>query len=492
MNRNDLVVLVKKVIFVLLALSMMILTAKCASALPNLSVSIPSSFDVHVGQDYFFNMTLANIGDVPLYNLTFTPLRSTYFPNITNMSSNSSSNYLVRISPVEVFDESYVMKFSYYYYLTEIPAPRIIDVSFDLSSFIPDSVDLYVGDTIRFTNDDDVPGVIKDYNDSFSLSIDVGGSDSHVFTAPGDYVVYHQARGFVLNVHVNNNSVGTLAHSNSLDVVVPVRIVSTYPAGELVINVVTDDMIGDFDKPQEGVIEVKNVGSRTIEDINLSCLWAVFEENDFDLSPGLNKIFKFNATPFNITKTIMTNLTHNVIVNATSKNAFPAYDSFDFFVNYHNFYEIATGNYTITSVLLSAEESIALCSQNPSYPGCDKLMTEKPIEKIIEKEATHEVSESDVKANMDAIGNVDDGFERMENRYKVIEGDVSALNSNMSLLTSVADDLNERLKKSDRNNLIRNIVFWVLFIVISGSTATILIIRWYQYHKEVYEMENEG
>lgn len=484
--------ILKKILIFLLALLMVFLTFKGALALPNLTVSMPADLDVFVGEDYFFNMTLSNIGDSSLINISFNQLRSTYFPNISGLGANSSSVYLVRVSPVEVFDESYILGFSYFYYVSEIPNPRLIDVTFDSTAFSISNISLFVGDSLRFVNDDSEAAVIKDYNDTFLLNIDSGGTGTNLFGSPGHYVVYHQLHGFVLNVYVEDASIGSLAHSNDLDVLVPVHIKSSYRNDELIVRAITDDMSGDFDKVQEGIVEVKNVGTRTVNNIYLSSDWIVFLENNFSLSAGNNKIFKFNLTPENITKTNQTNISYDLEILATSSNANSDSDGLKFFVNYHNFYEIAVGNYTINSVLLSAEESIALCSQNPTYPGCDKLIIEKPIEKITEKEATHEYTEAEIKEHKDAVANLDDVADRIGNKFNVVEEDVTALKNNMSGLTGLVARVADDLKKSNKSNLIRNIFFWTIFFVVIGGAMVFGYSKWHRYHKEKFENENEA
>lgn len=484
--------IVKRILIFLLALGMIVLTAKCAVALPDLSVSMPSDIDVFVGEDYFFNMTFSNVGDQDLFNLSFNSIRSTYFPGVNNVSANGSVVLLVRVSPVEVFDENFIIRFSYYYFITEIPSPVQVDVVFDSTGFSSSNVSLYSGDTIRFVNDDVVAGVIKDYNDSFVLNIDSGGVGSHTFDVPGHYLVYHRDYGYVLNVFVANASVGSLAHSNDLDVEVPVHIKSVYPSDELRVRVVTDDMSGDFDKSQSGIVEVKNNGDRTLENVYLRSDWIFFFENNFSLGPGLNRLIDFNVTPVNITKTNMTNLTYELEVVGTARNANVASDALSFFVNYHNFYEIAIGNYSVNIVQLSAEESVALCSQNPSYPGCDKLLIEKPIEKIIEKEPVYAYTENEIKNLKEAQDVTDDAITRIGNKFNVVQEDTETLKNNMSALTKLVGEVADDLKRARSSNFIRNILFWVIFVVITASLAIVLLTKYYRYHKENYENEQEG
>ena len=64
-------------------------------------------------------------------------------------------------------------------------------VSITAEGFSPESVDLVVGDTVTWTNDDAVPrNVTFDATPALSMDVAVGDSVSHTVTAPGEHA-YH-------------------------------------------------------------------------------------------------------------------------------------------------------------------------------------------------------------------------------------------------------------------------------------------------------------
>lgn len=480
-----------------------VMTFAAAVALPSLDVVVPGEVDSFVGQDTFFNITLSNLGDQALYNLSFSDMRATYFPSVFSLGVGEVRDVVVRVSPGGVFSQDYVLVMSYFYELLSVGGGDSYGVVLGQDNFSVSALSVFVNDSVIFNNSLSSDVTVRDFNGLWGDFVVPAGRVVNVtFPVNNSYKFYVVGLGYTLDVVVSSGVVGSLAHSNDLDVEKNVRLVSSYVPGDLVVDVLTDTLVVDHDGVVEGVVNVVNDGVGDARDIVLSSdsSWLSFEDDFFSVASGSNRVVRFFVEPVNISSTVQTNISYSLSVFAEGSNTLVAGDGLGVFVRFNDFGNLSVGNATYIIHQLSVEESIALCSQNMDYPGCDDLIIVVEREKIVELNASYELSESAVLDIGAAAGRVDDSFLRVENKFNSIGSDIDMLTVSIGDAVSSINDIEvlvsdllvevELERRSARNaRIVRNIFGWLLFF----GVIIFVFVRNYGFRRKVHnELYGEG
>jgi hypothetical protein len=483
----------KKVILVFIVLGLA-LTVKCAIAEPVLDVSVPNSFSAFIGEDNYFGMVLYNVGNVTLYNVSFSDLQGVYWPVVDSVGVNESLNVSVRMYPISEFDDDFVFTSKFFYLLGEGYVPKDVMVNFNSSDFSVSEVFLNEGDTLVFLNDDSVEGVVSDLNGSFSLIVSIGGFDGIVFDSIGSFKVFHEAYGFVLDVFVEEAVVGSLAHNIDYDVQTSIGLESVWRPGDVVVNNVLHDFIVDYDGSAEGILEIRNQGDGVAKNIVLSADWVVFDNSGFDVGVGSSKLVKYTVSPVDIDRTNETNVSYENIIFVNISNADDVVSSYSVFVKYHDFDEFSVGNVTYQIVRLSVNETIGFCLNNPEFNGCEELYVEKPIEKVILLNATHELSEDEVREILDGTSKVGDVAQRVDNKYNVIGQDVSDIKKLISNLDAGFENYSllmearvSSLENGEKKETAWKVVKWIVCVLFFFLVAGFFVFKYYHYLRASFE-----
>lgn len=470
-------------------------------AMPQLQITMPSEITAYVDEDTYFNITLSNTGDTRIYNVTFPEIRATYFPNITTLDVSETTTMLGRISPGGEFSSDYVLNIWFYYLVEDTPVHQTIVVTFDNDSFSEDMLDININDTVVFENKAGIDSTLREFDNKLpDMVIYAGSDDNMTFPTVDEYMYYHTTLGFTLDIIVENETVGSYAHDNDYDISFPFRVVSKHKPGVLQLEILTSDIDINYNSKAQAILDIKNTGTGTAYDIELEAPdWIEFKSNDFNLESDENKIVLFDIEPDNITKTKETNRTHYLTISAKGSNTQKSNIDAEVFIKYHDFGEVEVGNVSYKIIELNAEESIALCSQNPEYPGCDALIIEKEVEKVIETEPTHEFSEAEVSNIKESASKVGDSTERTENRISAMSEDMSDFKKDFSLfktnMTSLMFTMQDYMineQKKDKSSSIKKTIAIIIGIMVLIGSGVFAFIRYYQYKQEVFDEYYSG
>lgn len=485
-----------KVWVLIFGIIVVLATVKAATALPQLTVDISGEIKVFSGEDNFESVRLSNVGDQALYNVTFSDMRATFFPEIAVIEPGEEVDVNLRISPGEPFREDYVLTMEFLYEISEPPIPKVVEVDIRDDEFDPKDIDLFYNDTIQFNNIGEDTVVIKEFDDKFTLSISGGTSKSYTFLDEGDFKVFKEGEGFTANIHVTQGEVGSFAHSNNLDIKKNVKLVSEYRPGDLVINLLTGSFNLTHDGFGEGILDIKNIGDGIARNIRLEGDWFEFEEEGFDLNPQQNKIVNFNVTPGNFTNKEETGIYYEKLITATSDSADEGSTQVQVFIQFFDFNLFESGGVTVSITQLDINGTLAYCN-NPAGshdPRCKDLQIEVAREVIVEKNRTIGLSEQEIESFKEGADKVGDSADRIENKFDVVADDVGTIDDRLekmesavtSLSTSVIDfiDNDNAVNKKRR---IRNWIFSILIIIIIGGASGFILHRNYKYKKKVHD-----
>lgn len=475
---------------------MILLLSSSCLALPDLEVTLPSDVSVLVGDEYPFEFTVKNIGSDPLYDLTFSSVKDTVFSQHVNLSVNEQKTLNGTVFATEEFNNTFVMTSAFLYEITEPSTPKSVSVDFDSNGFNPESIELFVGDSVDFFNTLSSDATLKEFSGKIGdVDISAGLNETVLFSNVGEYRIFHQQLGFIIDISVINGSVGNFAHSSTLDEISSISISSKRKPSDLDITILNQDFDINYDDAGQGIVNIENKGTGLAENIELTSNmseWISFEENNFTVDAGNNKLIKFFLNP-EISKTKETNKTYQIKLTV-SEGGKSTSESFNVFIKYANLNEIVVGNTTIQLVELDVAGSIELCSKNIDYPGCEELITIKEVPVLIELNATHEISEFELKQILESAKQVGDVAQRTENRFNSVGEDISDLRS------SVYDAINELNAKSDEMSIfmktysdkehttfMRNLFIGFISFFCVAMILSIGFFKYYRYKKALHE-----
>lgn len=473
-----------------------------SDALPQINLTQYSyNLNVKKGIQSSFQLNITNYGDMTAYNITFTPIPDFGFPQITILEPNGSIIVNFTVTANSIGSSTPTTTLQYLYALNETIPPGTKYVNITASGFQPQIVQIKAGDLVRVTN-------LDPSSNHTITSVESGLFDG--FIIPSDYYEFNPTSVMAINQsqalfydreRLNNSAfVGRIdiidrmnnlfAHASSLDKTLIFSVSSSYADANWNIIIYKTNFTNNPGEKQEGVMEIQNIGDKTIYNIHLSGTWMNFTQNDFNLTVSNNKIITFSVTPA-INRTIDTNQSYIKKLRATADNSPDFSQDISIFVNYKQFEAVDIGNTTIVLNELSIDDTISFCLARPDYPSCVKLKRfclDQPDDavcqellkaQVIEVDKPVPFSPTDVQAMIESNKYEGNVMQRLENKYNPLFSDIGTLKDSLFLtntyilnLTQRQENLEKQYEEDKRNELIwtwvKRIGWFFLFLAIGG------------------------
>lgn len=430
----------------------------------------PTTWDITVKKDVSqtFSVNLTNTFSFPIMDFEFKNITGFSFPNITIQPNQSVMvNYNVLQTSLIQYSKDMPVNFKY---LVDIPVnPQIIHINITSSGYNPDFETIHEGDTVIWTNSDDVSHTVT--CGSFdSEEIAPGGTYTQTFASVGtidyqDFVLLWGGRLEVLNrsspQRVNNPNYNKVVHIN----------LNVYSdPTNLTFNVLDQNYTVDVTNKAEGMISIKNIGSLPAQKISLSSskLWVTFDKNNFDLEVGQTTYVPFKITPILLSNN-ETNKTYELNLRANGLNTEGYNYTIYVFVPYQNVEDIDTDE----GLLIFYDN---WCRLHPTSPMCTGTLNSSGSGQIIyrDPEIPINLTATQVYAMLKRIQQIQDSNARTDNNVKETNDKIN------SELPEIKRLLNESVAKSgnaeEKWNTLSN-TFWVCMIMGAIIIGTILIVN---------------
>lgn len=440
----------------------------------------PPSFSVNksFGVNKQIIFSIKNEEPFSFYNISFEDNSVIYMSKISELTSGNEVNVTATINTENNFNGNVKIKGFYIANIGPGNETYTIDVDFneglsrcDFSAVKGDSVTWInlVTDEIKLRNED-----TKEY----VTTILEGGSYTTHFSNPETFRYSFYRRGYrftdICDITVLDDQ--GLINDPNLDAQLNLDIKLVYDPTNIEVVVLERNYSMDFFGSSEGVLTIKNIGSKTAKNVNLAGDWFSFNYNNFDINTGDTKVVTYTIEP-NIYDTNSTNKTYEKNITI-SGNFDTRNELIDIFINYA---EIGGDyNYTNgTSGFMALIEQY--CNAHPEVCNPKPRIIYKNIDNSTPEEfnVTFEVSQvSDMFSYMFEI------FDYIKTSMNYVkegrtERDVQ-VNSTNSKVDNLESLIIEEKESREKNN---TTVAWVAAIIIFIFVVVLLVLIIFQYKK---------
>lgn len=460
-------------------------------ALPSLVVQVPSVVSGYILQDNYFNITVQNTGDSSAFNVSFSSLPDVSLPLVSSVSAGSVVVVQGRYHPVLNSSSNFVLTTSFLYGIIENSTPTTVHIVMNETQFSPTNTTIHIGDSVSFDNSLLNVTIVKDLLSGFVASVPAGGSFTSLFSQNQTLELYVQDIGYTGGLSVIGPLVSSYAHSAALDVVSPVTLSATSVPGQLVVTMLVGSFNTTYNGVVQGVLNIQNLGPGVANGVQMFDSWSSFEQQNFSIPPGGNAVERFSVQVA-VNSTNLTNTTLMRTINVTSNNAGSGVVSYSLFVAYNNFGSVNVGNVSYTLLQLNATDAIALCSQNPAYPGCDQLRFNVSHDVVVVVNSTAPISAQSIQDYENA--HVPDMVQRLENRISGLEQLLDNVSSATQQLSGsgklTAEQLQQQLseqKLAAEQAFTKNVVLSIIVVVVILVLCIVGTMRHIKHKREEFE-----
>ncbi len=455
-------------------------------AVPNIEIS-PNPLIARVlqGETSQYTLNITNNGTENVYNITFSNIANVNFPTPIDLQQNESREVVVAVEGIsqESLPPSTV---TFYYNRSEVRVPETINaVIYSNGNGFIQGFTVYQGDSISFFNNDTVSVDIATFDLSFRETIAPGSSIPVTFNVLGDnnYMLIlpdNTQRGAVIQVLPSATTIFT--HDASYDKIFTINYEMLLHKAAITIESITPSNFSMGYQEEEAGAIVFTVND-TLYDAHFSGEWFVFEENDYTVGTGVNKVVPFKVTPDIEIANNATGIIYNKIITISSSNADDFNITVPIYIEPYDFGTITSGNITITTgdiIYINWSDAIPYCTANPDMYFCEEF---KSI--IIPRYEDVKVNASagdllkiitDFPLILDGVKLIDEGNIESQKAVSTMYGEsnvqVSEINRYLQNLTIAVNSLNNNLELvigNNEENQSWSDTRWVLTIIIAGG-----------------------
>ena len=298
------------------------------------AVSFQDSVNVNanVGSNSLVPIQVTNSNNFTIYDFSFENFNFTTFSTISVLEPNMTAYVLLKTNPSVAVDKVVNVK-STFKVLQDIPRdPKTFSVILKDTSYEPSTLDIKEGDSINFTNLGSSVHSIRSVNDNWgkyvaepnfnSKDFDLQPSESRIlrFDNIGSFSYSDRITSLGGVVNVVNKSSFEKVVVPQIQKQLTINYKSFNPETIMAYTLYTPSFSIQYNKHDEGIIEVKNVGNKSSVNTVLSGQWMSFDVNSFNLEPNENKKIKFTIKP-DITRSSDTGKSYILDLYITTNNA---------------------------------------------------------------------------------------------------------------------------------------------------------------------------
>lgn len=446
------------------------------SASPDLFVSEQSFLlNQTVGTVVSYPVVFSNVGDVPLFNLSFSSLDGFVFPELPVLLVNDSfsSVFVYESVPGRSGVFSSVLSFDYFSLLNVSPVGVVVNVS--SSELLFSSGEFVVGSSLVFVNVDSVPLVVRCIPLNLSVSLQPGEVFDFVVSSDGTFLFFEELFGASDSVIVLSSESEVLVHNSLFDVPFVFDIVPLSQESDLLVDVLIGGFELSVDGFVQGVVRVTNIGSYDVVGARVFGVDGWISEQSFSLFVGASELLLFNVSvPSFVGETFETNRTYEVDLFVGGGNV-PVFSDVLFVkVLFHDFDSFVDVDGNIIRVTyLSVNDTLSYCRSRPDDVQCASLV--RVVNRTVVQTLFENVSlPSDVvKSLNDNLVSLVGGMDRNTNSLREVRTGLSSVEGELGNVSFVVssymfkvDKMERDLLSDARSSKIRAIIFWVVSIVV--------------------------
>lgn len=436
----------------------------------------PISVELSVNQQKTFSATMTNILPFQISNLQFSNLTGFTFPNIT-IAPNQTKIINFTVSRNQSFYGTIPSKVSFDY-LVDIPTQVTtyqVNIS-DIDGYNPNYLLIRQGDTVTWTNKDDITHTVTSALFDFTLS--PSQSTSYTFNNLGTVDYQDLIIPFYGTIEVINRTSQNTAHNPNYDVIWNVNL--NVIANPTLLDVST--LESSFEVSATGStddqIKIKNTGLETAEKVTLtsSSSWIIFDANNFNLNKGEAKYVKYTILP-SIFNTSDTNQTYLIDLKAKALNS----EEYTVKINVTIPYSDISGDYSTSDEAFMVWFAQVYCPQHQDLFICNTSAKGTVVEKVIykDREIPVNLTATEVYNLLKRIQKIEDGSSRTNNMIKEL---ADLLGLTVPQLLQAVNQSNNKQVQNEKKSNDRWDAVWIIgfFLVLSGG----ILISVYFYNKK--------
>ena len=429
----------------------------------------PSTMNITtiVNEQKNFNLTLKNTFDFQIKSFQFSNLTGFTFPTII-LEPAQEKTITFNVKRTSSIMQTINSKVSFNYLVNLPIGIKTHQVNITENGYKPAFIVIRQGDTIQWTNTDDITHTVT--STLFDYNLPVNQSISQVFNTIGtipynDLVIFYTG-----TIEVIDASAPEEVHNPTYDKNLIINLDVTLNPTQLKASTLKTNYTVDAVGSTEGLLEIENTGSEVAERIKLTSTdgWISFDENDFNLEKGTTNFVTYKVEP-RILDSAETNKTRIININIKASNSEQYTIPLNVFVPYSDIFEefdTDEGFYTwFASTFCPTHQNLFIC--NTTRPDSSGEPT------IIYRDSQIPVNftTAEVYELFKRIQKMEDSGQRTDNLLNKVSSElgisIPELRSfiNQSLQLQVK---NEK-KESSRNNTVWIIGFFILLIAIFAS-----------------------
>ena len=331
--------MLKKIFSILLFLVLINLVNANGLNIINNSMDLNKSY----GTDKTFELTIRNEESFAFSNITF----QENWITTPKFSLNSGENITItaKITNNNDFNGQVTLIGDYYTNIGASNLTQNVEISWDNSWLSPCNLNLIAGDSIKWNNThyDSIKLINSDTNGEIA-TIQAQSSLIKTFNSPIVFNYYASWIGSrftqICNVNVMNSE--GYVHNSIYDGILNLKLKILFQETTIESTFYEDSYNISYGNSIEDIFKLKTTGSQISRNIKLSGDWFSFDENNFDLSPGVSKNIGLTISPL-IYSTNQTNKTYQKIIKIEG-NFGTIEKNISIFVPYRNLDSMFSGN----------------------------------------------------------------------------------------------------------------------------------------------------
>ena len=430
------------------------------------------------GIDKDFTFSLRNEEAYTMFNVSFEDNDHVSLPIIDQIAAGATRQ--VTAKAVGDADFSGIVRVKGFFQSQVGASNATTEITMDFTNgFDLCDISITKGDTVRWINtvNDEVRLKNQDTNSEFAI---IATNDTYETTFDTAQILtyYAQRHGFaftdVCKITILEDT--GLVNDPSLDAQVAFDIDVSFEQTTVEVTAVTTEHTVSVFDTDEGVITIKNTGSRPAKEVSLQGEWFSFNKNNFDIASGSTVVVTYTilSAKNGITSTNDTDQTYHK--NITISGNFPEH-----IVNYDitiPFLEIGNGTSTSGKSILDILKEE--CENDPDFCGIEP--------KIVYRDGTNNTNGAvDVQVVQDDLNNLfrffidntDSTNEIFAFLKEKIEGSESKLGVIEQRITSLEAD-NKALVEADSSAINTGIILLLVFCLLIIGGLVFAAIHFYR------------
>lgn len=443
--------MLKKILLLLLTFSFI--------ALASSELLISQAVDINVKQNTLqqFSMNLTNTFNFAIMDFEFRNLTGFHFPNITIQPNQSIVvSYNVTQSEISSYSKDVLVIFKY---LVDIPPnTQTMNVNITPNGFNPDFLTIHEGDTIIWTNGDDLSHTVT--SGSFD-SNDISPGQTYERTFQNIETIDYQDLNLFLSgrIQVLNRSTPQKVNNPNYNKIVKFNVNVYSDPTNLSVNVLESNYNINAWASGEGMLSIKNIGEEQAQKILVtsSSSWVKFDKNNINLEKGAISYIPFTIQPV-ILSSNDTNKNYEININIKGLNTESFNTKINVFIPFSDELEQASED----EKFLEAYDR--WCQANPTRPLCTGYInTSGNGSQVVYRDPQIPVNYTVVARynEMKDIQKIKDSIERTNNDLKLTNDKIS---TEMPQIKSLLNQSLEISNSAEQRSKEIYSLFWIVSI----------------------------